>query len=300
MTNVVTPGVLITGAAGQLGWELQRCKPASRRCIAVDVDELDVTNAAAIDAMLDREQPSVIINAAAYTAVDRAEQEAERAAAINATAVGLLASAAAARDCRLIQISTDFVFDGLSGTPYRTDNMPSPRSAYGRTKLDGERAALTGHTQALILRTAWLYSSHGNNFVKTMLRLMQDRDAVNIVADQIGTPTWARGLAQAIWRALDRDLHGIHHWTDAGTASWYDFAVAIAEEGLALGLLQRQPQLVPIRTQDYPTPASRPPYSVLDKHDTWTALQCTPPHWRVQLRSMLRELKASRNGNAGA
>lgn len=300
MTNAMTRSVLITGAAGQLGWELQRCKPTSLRCIAVDVDELDVTSAAAIDAMLDREQPCAIINAAAYTAVDRAEQEPERAAAINATAVNLLATAAAAHNCKLIQISTDFVFDGLSGRPYRVGDTPSPQSTYGRTKLDGERAVLTTNAQTLILRTAWLYSSHGNNFVKTMLRLMHDHDSLSIVADQVGTPTWARGLAQAIWSALERNLHGIHHWTDAGTASWYDFAIAIAEEGLALGLLQRLPELIPIRTQDYPTPASRPPYSVLDKHDTWTALQHTPPHWRVQLRSMLQELKELRNGDTGA
>lgn len=300
MTNPTTRSVLITGAAGQLGWELQRCKPASLRCIAVDVDELDVTDAAAISAMLDREQPCVIINAAAYTAVDHAEQDPVRAAAINATAPGLLARAAAARDCKLIQISTDFVFDGLSGKPYRSDDAPSPQSVYGRTKLDGERAVLTATAQTLILRTAWLYSAHGNNFVKTMLRLMRERDSLNIVADQVGTPTWARGLAQAIWSALERNLHGIHHWTDAGTASWYDFAVAIAEEGLALGLLQRLPELTPIRTQDYPTPASRPPHSVLDKHDTWAALERTPPHWRVQLRSMLQELKQLENSAADA
>ncbi len=299
-TNLVTRSVLITGAAGQLGWELQRCTPASLRCVAVDVDQLDVTDDDAIDAMLDRERPCAIINAAAYTAVDRAEQDADLAAAINTTAPALLARAAAARGCKLIQISTDFVFDGLSGRPYQPDDAASPQSVYGRTKLEGERVVSAANPQSLILRTAWLYSAHGNNFVKTMLRLMNERDRLSVVADQIGTPTWARGLAQAIWIALQRDLHGIHHWTDAGVASWYDFAVAIAEEGLALGLLQRLPELTPIRTQDYPTPASRPPYSVLDKHDTWSALECTPPHWRVQLRSMLQELKDTRNGGTDA
>lgn len=300
MTSPMTRSVLITGAAGQLGWELQRCTPVSLRCVAVDVDQLDVTDDDAIGAMIDHEQPFAIINAAAYTAVDVAEQEPERATAINATAAGLLARAAAARGCKLIQISTDFVFDGLSGRPYQPDDAASPQSVYGRTKLEGERVVSAANPQSLILRTAWLYSAHGNNFVKTMLRLMNERDRLSVVADQVGTPTWARGLAQAIWIALQRDLHGIHHWTDAGVASWYDFAVAIAEEGLALGLLQRLPELTPIRTQDYPTPASRPPYSVLDKHDTWSALECTPPHWRVQLRSMLQELKDTRNGGTDA
>ncbi len=283
--------VLITGAAGQLGWELQHSKPDTANCIAVDLPDLDVTNEASVNAFIDRELPSVIINAAAYTAVDRAEQEPEVAAAVNTRAAGLLAQAAAGHGCRLVQISTDFVFDGASGHPYLATDKPSPQSVYGRSKQDGEQAVLAAGGQVLILRTAWLYSVHGNNFVKTMLRLMRERDSLSIVADQVGTPTWARGLAQAIWRALDRDLQGIHHWTDAGVASWYDFAVAIAEEGRALDLLERIPKLTPIRTEDYPTPAARPAYGVLDKHDTWSALDCTQPHWRVQLRAMLRDLK---------
>lgn len=283
--------VLITGAAGQLGWELLRSRPDDVQCLPVDVHELDITDGDAIEAYLTRERPAALINGAAYTAVDKAEQDIDAAMAVNATAAGLLATAAAARGIHLVQISTDFVFDGISSRPYRIGDTPSPQSVYGRSKREGEQAVLAADPKALVLRTAWLYSAHGNNFVKTMLRLMAERDALRIVGDQVGTPTWARGLAQAIWCGLDRGLHGIHHWTDAGAASWYDFAVAIAEEGQALGLLQRLPALTPIRSEDYPTPARRPAYSVLDKQDSWAALGMMPPHWRQQLRAMLQELK---------
>lgn len=287
------PTVLITGAAGQLGEALRRSQPTALRCVAVDRDELDIGDAAAVETFIARTRPRAIINAAAYTAVDRAEQDADAATTVNAVGPGLLAAAAARHDARLVQISTDFVFDGAAGRPYRPQDATAPLGVYARSKRDGEQAALAALPSTLVLRTAWLYSAHGNNFVKTMLRLMRERDTLRVVADQIGTPTSASGLAEAVWRALTLPLpiQGIHHWTDAGTASWYDFAVAIAEDAAALGMFARPPRIVPIRTQDYPTPAPRPPFSVLDKTATWDALQITPPHWRVPLRVVLQELK---------
>ncbi|HEX7035946.1 MAG TPA: dTDP-4-dehydrorhamnose reductase [Pseudomonadales bacterium] len=295
------PVVLITGANGQLGWELQRTAPADVSAIALDRQALDITSPASIGAALDRHRPDVVINAAAYTAVDKAEQEPERAAAANADGPRALAEAAASRGIRLIHVSTDFVFDGTAGTPYRPDAPTHPLGVYGRTKRQGEEALLANpcrsDLQIAILRTGWVYSSHGRNFVKTMLRLMGERDEVRVVADQVGTPTWARGLAEALWRiAVWRPLlqgasqGPIFHWSDAGVASWYDFAVAIQEEALSLGLLERAVPVKPITTAEYPTPARRPAYSVLDKSATWSALGLDPVHWRTALRSMLCEL----------
>lgn len=285
------PTVLITGAAGQLGEALQRRRPAALRCVAVDRDALDIGDAAAVEAFVARTRPQAIINAAAYTAVDRAEQDVAAATIVNAVGPSLLAAAAARHGARLVQISTDFVFDGAAGRAYRPQDATAPLGVYACSKRDGEQAALAALPSTLVLRTAWLYSAHGNNFVKTMLRLMRERDTLRVVADQMGTPTSADGLAGAVWCALALPLQGIHHWTDAGTASWYDFAVAIAEDAAALGMLARPPTILPIRTQDYPTPAPRPPFSVLDKTATWAALQITPPHWRVPLRVVLQELK---------
>jgi dTDP-4-dehydrorhamnose reductase len=233
----------------------------------------------------------VIVNAAAYTAVDRAETEKDRAHAVNATGAANVAIAASEAGARLIHVSTDFVFDGRSPLPYRPEDAVAPLSEYGRSKLAGEegvRAALG--ESALILRTAWLHAAGGPNFVLTMLRLMKERGSVRVVSDQIGTPTWARGLAAAIWRAAPlTGFSGTHHWTDAGVASWYDFAVAIAEEGQAANLLPSGVLVEPIRTEDYPTPARRPASSVLDKTSAWSVLG-TSPHWRVHLREMLRDI----------
>lgn len=286
--------VLVTGAGGQLGHELRRAVPPGHEIVALTSTELDVTNAEQVARALEAHRPVVVVNAAGYTAVDKAESERDRAQAVNGAAPGLLASAAAAHGARFIHVSTDFVFDGTKGSPYLPDDVPNPQGVYGATKLAGEQTVLAAGAPALVMRTAWVYSAHGNNFVKTMLKLMRERDSLGVVADQVGTPTWARGLAQALWRAIDLPaLHGIHHWTDAGVASWYDFAVAIQEEALASGLLNNSSPVRPIRTQDYPTPARRPAYSVLDKTATWAALGVTPPHWRVALREMLGELRAS-------
>jgi dTDP-4-dehydrorhamnose reductase len=285
--------VLITGANGQLGWELQRTRPENWQIIAFSHSELDIVDSNAVTALFQEHTPDLIINAAAYTAVDRAESETEKAFAVNVTGAENIAKATEDLQARLIHISTDFVFDGTKSQPYLTDDKPNPISVYGASKLKGEEAVLrvTGN-RALILRTGWIYSVHGGNFVKTMLRLMKERDQLGVVADQIGTPTWAKSLARAIYDLADKSPpHGIYHWSDAGVASWYDLAVAIQEEALQMEILQKNTSIKPINTMDYPTPAKRPPYSVLDKTTTWEILGYTALHWRRSLRRMLEETK---------
>jgi len=283
--------VLLLGAGGQLGWELQRTCPPDVDLTAYDYPQVDFNKGHSIEACISNTDPDWIINAAAYTAVDKAEEEKELARQINHNAVKQIARTAAAGQKKLIHISTDFIFSGNSCRPYPTDARPSPVSVYGRTKLDGENAVkqvLEG--DAAIIRTAWLYSSHGNNFVKTMLKLMTEKDSLQVVDDQIGTPTWAHGLAGCVWAAVAAGFSGTAHWTDAGVASWYDFAVAVQEEAIGLGLLRTPIPVHPTPSVNYPTPAQRPPFSVLEKNDTWQALMQTPVHWRVQLRKMLKEL----------
>ena len=283
--------VLITGAKGQLGYELPRTAPSDYQCILTDKEELDITNATAVNAFVADCNPDVIINSAAYTAVDKAEEDEALAIAINEIGAKNLAQVAKDNGIKLIQTSTDFVFSGKNCSPYLVDAPTDPQGVYGKTKDDGDKAVLEIlGDDAFIIRTAWLYSAHGKNFVKTMLRLMKDRDSLGIIADQIGTPTWANLLAEAIWKAIEIDATGIHHWTDAGVASWYDFAVAIQEEGLAMGVLDELILINPLTTADYPTPASRPAYSVLDKTVTWKALGMKSIHWREALRQMLIEL----------
>ena len=283
--------VLITGAGGQLGYELQRTAPQHITVIAAGRELLDISQADSVNAFIEQNHPDAIINAAAYTAVDKAEEEKELAAAINTVGARNLAQVSADHKIKLLQVSTDFVFSGDAYSPISPDAACEPQGYYGQSKLDGELAIreILGD-QAYIVRTAWLYSAHGNNFVKTMLRLMSDRDELGVIADQIGTPTWAHGLAESLWQALAVDATGVHHWTDAGVASWYDFAQAIMEEGEQLGLLDNQIRINPLTTADYPTPASRPAYSVLDKTQTWTALGVSGEHWRVALRKMMSEL----------
>ena len=284
--------VVVAGAGGQLGQELVRSVPEQLNCLALTRAQLDIGDQNQVTALLQREQPDVVINAAAYTAVDRAESEPELAARINAQGPGNLARACAHGGARLIHVSTDFVFDGSSSRPYRPLDPTAPLGEYGRSKLAGEQQVQAALPDALVVRTGWVYSAFGSNFVKTMLRLMAERDELAVVADQVGTPTWASGLALALWRAVERpDLAGIYHWSDAGVCSWYDFAVAIAEEGRLFGLLDAEPRLRPIPGSDYPTPARRPSFSVLDKGDTWRDFELEGVHWRVQLRAMLQELK---------
>jgi len=281
---------LIVGSKGQLGRSLQACAPPAAEIVAHDYDTLDITDRASVKAMVDAVRPEIIINAAAYTAVDKAETDAGAAHAINAMAVGLLADAASAVGARLVHVSTDYVFDGTSGIPYAPDVKPNPLSVYGLTKFEGER--LVGNA-ALIVRTAWVYAPNGGNFVRTMLRLMAERPEVCVVADQISTPTYAPGLAAALWALVGQGVVGLRHYTDAGVASWYDFAVAIQEEAMVAGLLGHAVPVIPIATADSPTPAKRPSFSVLDKSSTFEALGGPAPHWRVNLRTMLNEIKTN-------
>ncbi len=292
MTSRPKAKALITGAQGQVGRELQATAPPKWQVLACGSPDLDVTRAEAVTELLERERPAVIIQAAAYTDVDTAEREVERAEAVNASGASNVAAVAAHIGARMIYLSTDFIFDGKQGHPYTPDDPGTPLGVYGRTKLAGERE-VTRLTRgaALIVRTAWVYSVHGRNFVRTMLGLMSEQDSVKVVYDQVGTPTWGRTLAEALWTAADRPhLHGIVHWTDAGVSSWYDFALAIQEEALAVGLLRKAVPVHPIRTEEFPAAARRPSYSVLDKTSGWAALGGPARHWRANLRTMLQGL----------
>ncbi len=281
--------VLIAGSGGQLGRALQATAPASVEIAAPPEAAFDITDADAVARIVGETRPTLVINAAAYTAVDRAESEEAAARAVNVNAVGLLAAAARTAGAAFAHVSTDFVFDGTAHLPYPPDAPPNPQSAYGRTKADGEAAAGEFHPRPLIVRTAWVYAATGQNFVRTMLRLMAERDEIRVVADQIGTPTHASTLARALWALTARGRSGIYHVTDAGVASWYDFAVAIRDEALAAGVLARPVAVVPIRTVDYPTPARRPAYGVLDKTSTWEIIG-VPRHWREELRACMSEI----------
>lgn len=279
---------MIVGAGGQLGRALAAAAPAGAEVMALDSAALDITDAAAVAAAVRAARPALLFNAAAYTAVDRAEGDEAMATAVNGTAVGTLAAAAGAVGARLVHVSTDFVFDGMRATPYPPDAPTAPLSAYGRSKLRGEQLA---GADALVVRTSWLHADRGASFVATMLRLFAERD-VRVVADQIGSPTYAPGLAAALWQLAAGGARGLFHYRDSGVASWYDFAVAIAEEARAAGLLDRAPAIVPIATADYPTPARRPASSVLDTAATVAALGAHPPHWRVGLRQAIAARRA--------
>jgi len=282
--------VLITGSGGQVGRALLRSVPNAVSAHGLSRSDLDLTDSNAITKAFEQYRPDLVINAAAYTAVDRAEQEEEQAFQVNALAVEALAKACAKHSARLLHISTDFVFDGASSTPYKPGSNPAPQSVYGRSKLAGEQAVLASPNN-LLVRTAWVYSGDGHNFVQTMLKLMGEKDDLRVVSDQIGTPTHASSLARGLWALVQAEAKGILHYTDTGVASWYDFAIAIQEEACALGLLKRQIPILPITTIDYPTPARRPPYSVLDKSETWRMIGEPAQHWRVELREMLRAEK---------
>lgn len=288
--------VLITGSAtGQLFHELMRTAPAGVNILdtrSADNARLDITDADAVTAFVETHKPEVIFNAAAYTAVDKAESDPETAYAVNTAAVQTLAKAASHVNARLVQISTDFVFGGSDGNPFKVDAPTAPISVYGKTKQEAEQIVVnTLPGTGTVIRTAWVYSSNGNNFVKTMLRLMNERSEVGVIADQMGSPTWARRLAEAMWQSVNLEVPGIWHWSGAGACSWYDFAVAIAEEGRAAGLITSDVTVNPLRTDQYPTPAARPGYSVLELTQTWDAFGMRAPHWREDLRLMLQELK---------
>jgi dTDP-4-dehydrorhamnose reductase len=287
--------VIVTGADGQVGRALLETAPRNSRVAALARRDLDITDAPAVHATLERERPDWIFNAAAYTAVDRAEADPGQAHRVNALGAALVAKAATEVRCRVLQISTDFVFSGEQSRPYRPGAATAPINVYGASKLAGENAVIyetDGH--ALIVRTSWVYSDRGQNFVLRMLELMRTKQELTIVADQVGSPTWATSLARALWAMADRDLSGIHHWSDAGVASWYDFAVAIHDEALARRLLERSTVLRAIRTDEYPVAARRPAYSVLDSRSAADCVGTAPSHWRHNLGQMLDRLATER------
>lgn len=279
---------MITGAYGQLGNALKRelAGDSSLETIFTDVDTLDITDPTALNRFFDDNPVDMVINCAAYTAVDRAESDDLKAAAINTGAVGNLGQAAAKHGMKVIHVSTDYVFSGEGFRPYEENDEPYPQSIYGRTKLEGEGLLTSFSNNAMIIRTAWLYSEFGNNFVKTMLRLSDERDEINVVSDQIGTPTYAGDLAHAIHEVIqhERWQPGIYHFTNEGVASWYDFTKAIFE------IAGKKTKVNPIRTSQYPTPAKRPLYSVLSKDKIKRNHGIEIPYWRDSLCRCLSEL----------
>jgi dTDP-4-dehydrorhamnose reductase len=251
---------------------------------------LDIVDASAVLRTFNEVKPDWVVNAAAYTAVDLAEDEKAQAFAVNDTALAGLAAAANAVGCRLLHLSTDFVFDGDSSRAYLPDDATNPLSVYGASKLAGER-----HVAApgIVLRTSWVYAASGKNFVLTMLRLMREKPQLTVVSDQIGSPTWAASIGRAIWGLIEaKAAPGIYHWTDLGVASWYDFAVAIQDEALERGLLTRPIPVAPILSSQYPARAKRPAFSLLDTSSTRAAIKVPGEHWRHNLRKMLDELRA--------
>ncbi|WP_242110723.1 dTDP-4-dehydrorhamnose reductase [Luteimonas aquatica] len=293
--------ILLFGANGQVGTELRRSLaplgevvattrsgelPGGGRCEAADFDR-----PAELAAIVDRVEPDVVVNAAAYTAVDRAEQDAEAAFRANAQAPGAIAAACARRGLPLVHYSTDYVFDGTATRPYREDDPTSPLGVYGASKLAGEQAIQTSGARHLILRTAWVYAAHGKNFLLTMLRLAKERDELRVVADQVGTPTSAVLIADVTARALARpSFQGVHHLTAAGETTWHGFAEAIVAGAAAAGMLGKAPTVTPIATAEYPTPARRPAYSRLECAPLESALTLQLPQWQQDLARVMGDL----------
>jgi dTDP-4-dehydrorhamnose reductase len=283
--------IVVIGKSGQLAHEIMRLAgDDSVHCIGRD--DINILDAVSLASVLNRFQPEGIINASAYTAVDKAESDQSNAYALNQTAVANLATYAKQHHCHLVHVSTDYVFGGDKGAPYQVDDSYHPQGVYGASKAAGEKSLLDIYPQAsCILRTSWVYASHGNNFVKTMLRLMAEKPELGVIDDQIGSPTWARDLAKACIYAIKNQVSGVHHWTDNGVASWYDFAVAIQSLALEKGLLTHAIPIKPIPSSAYPTPAKRPHYSVLDKSTLTTEFSgLVPQYWRKALSDMLDEL----------
>ncbi len=292
--------ILVTGARGQLGKTLEHCWSASglaadNELVLYDIEELDLTSSAEVQKQLNSINPHAIVNTAAYTAVDQAEQEANAALAVNATAVANLAGWAAGRACTIVHISTDFVFDGKSNTPYTPEDSTAPLSVYGVSKRAGEVQLLSGsQDKHVIIRTSWLYSEYGKNFVKTMLQLMQDKDELGVVADQTGSPTSTHSLAGLVLQMLSQGAKsGIYHWTDGASISRYEFAGAIQAEAIRQGILETGIPLKPLTTADYPTPATRPAYSVLDRSKTLAGLQMDASNWEQELSRVIKRIATS-------
>ena len=276
---------------GQIARAVAAAVPCQHQVVTRTHTEVDIVDEAAIARTLSEVKADWVVNAAAYTAVDLAEDRPALAYAVNAAAVDSLVRASAHEGCRLLHLSTDFVFDGNSNRAYLPTDKPMPLSVYGASKLGGERHVLGAGPSGIVLRTSWVYATSGKNFVLTMLRLMRDKDQISVVYDQIGAPTWAASAAAAIWGLIETAAKGgVYHWTDLGIASWYDFAVAIQDEALARGLLSRTIPITPIPSAAYPTRARRPTFSVLDTSSTRVSIDVPVRHWRHNLRAMLDEL----------
>ena len=287
------PNLLVIGCRGQVGWELMRTLQPLGRVTGVDFPEVDLTRPESLRPCLDAVRPQAVLNAAAYTAVDRAESEPEAARRLNALAPGLLAAEARRRGAWLVHFSTDYVFDGSARTPYTEEAPANPLSTYGRTKAEGDAAVQQAGGRHLIFRLCWVYGGRGQNFLRTMLRLATTRDELRVVNDQHGCPTWSRLIAEATAQALARALRtpdpdaltGVYHLACAGVATWYDFARAIWESVPAAA--RRAARLTPLTTADYPTPARRPAWSVLDCGKLERVFGLRLPDWRTGLRLAL-------------
>ena len=280
--------ILITGCNGQLGNEMQLLAQANgqHEWFFTDVDELDITRADAVEEFVSKNAIDGIVNCAAYTAVDKAESNEDLCHLLNCVAPGYLAESIERRGGWIVQVSTDYVFDGTNHTPYTEDEPTCPNSVYGRTKLAGEQRVMQACSKAMIVRTAWLYSTFGNNFVKTMLRLGREKQELGVIFDQIGTPTYARDLAMAIMTAINKGIvPGIYHFTNEGVTSWYDFTKAIHR---IAGITTCH--VCPLHTSEYPTPAARPHYSVLDKTKIKQTYGIEIPHWEVSLTECLSRI----------
>ena len=288
--------VVLTGKDGQLGKALLEKIPAGIEVVALGRQDLDLSNKEACHNAVLEHRPDWVLNAGAYTAVDRAESEPELAMAVNAVAPEAFAQALGEVGGRLLQVSTDFVFNGTQAHPYHPDQPVDPISVYGATKAEGERLVQKAlpATSYCILRTSWVYGPVGNNFCLTMLRLHRLKSAqnetLNVVADQIGCPTSAFNLACACWSAINHGTSGIHHFCDAGAASWYDFAIAIGDAGVAAGIIDQSAKVLPITSSEYPTPAKRPGYSLLDCTATRIALELETNHWQKELLKVISKI----------
>ena len=281
--------ILVTGANGQLGNEMQVLarENLQHTYFFTDVQELDICDEQAVYAYVSEHKIDIIVNCAAYTAVDKAEDNVELCDKLNNIAPGYLARAAQANGAAMIQVSSDYVFDGTAHIPYTEEEPTCPASVYGSTKLAGEQNVMDHCEKAMVIRTAWLYSIYGNNFVKTMIRLGQERDSLGVIFDQIGTPTYANDLAQAIFAAINKGVvRGIYHFSDEGVCSWYDFTIAIHRlAGIA------SCKVKPLHTADYPAKAPRPHYSVLDKTKIKDTFGIEIPHWEESLKRCINQLR---------